>query len=53
MIKVIDALPSESAAMKIVYQRVAEPKERSSNRVIKGYYKCKDEIIYMFRERYT
>ena len=35
-IKVKDALPSESAAMKIIYLRVAEPNEKWSNRVIKG-----------------
>ena len=51
-IKVIDALPSESAAMKIIYLRVAELNERWFNRVIKGYYKCRDEIIDMFMERY-
>ena len=52
MIKVIDALPSESAAMKIIDLRVAELNERWSNRVIKGYYKCKDEITDMFKEGY-
>ena len=51
-IKVIDSLPSESAAMKIIYLRIAELNEKWSNRVIKGYYKCKDEIMDMFRERY-
>ncbi len=51
-IKVIDSLPSESAAMKIIYLRVAELNERWSNRVIKGYYKCKDQTTDMFRERY-
>ena len=35
-IKVIATLPSESAAMKIIYLRVAELDERWSNRVIKG-----------------
>jgi putative transposase len=35
-IKVKDALPSESAAMKIIYLRVAELKERWYNRVIEG-----------------
>ena len=51
-IKVIDSLPSESAAIKIIYLRVAELNERWSNRVIKGYYKCKDQITDMFGERY-
>lgn len=40
--KVIDALPSESAAMKMIYLMVAELNERWSNRVMKGFYKCKD-----------
>ena len=52
-IKVIDSLPTESAAMKIIYLRVAELNEKWSHRVIKGYYKCKDEITDMFRERYV
>ena len=51
-IKVKDALPSENAAMKIIYLKVAELNERWFYRVIKGYYKCKDEITDMFRERY-
>ena len=50
--KVIDSLPGESAAMKIIYLRVAELNEKSSNRVIKGYYKCKDQIMDMLGERY-
>ncbi|MCL4451633.1 MAG: transposase [Candidatus Thermoplasmatota archaeon] len=40
--KVIDTLPSESTAMKIIYLRVAELNEKWSNRVIMGHYKCKD-----------
>ena len=48
----VDELPSESAAMKIIYLRVAELNEKWSNRVIKRYYKCKDQITDMFRERY-
>ena len=51
-VKVIDTLSSESAAMKIIYFRVAELNEKSSHGVIKGYYKCKDQIKDMFRERY-
>ena len=38
--------------MKIVYLRVAELNEKWSNRVIKGYYKCKDQITDMFNVRY-
>ncbi|WMT50366.1 MAG: transposase [Thermoplasmatales archaeon] len=51
-IKVIATLPSESAAMKIIYLRVAELNERWSNRLIKEYCKCKDEITDMFREKF-
>ena len=51
-IKVKDALPSESATMKIIHLRVAELNERWSNKVIKRYCKCKDEITDMFREGY-
>ena len=36
-IKLIDTLPSECAAMKIIYLRVAELNEKWSQRVIKGY----------------
>ena len=50
-IKVIDALPSKSS-VKIIYLRVAELNERWSNRLIKGYYKCKNEITDMFMEKY-
>jgi putative transposase len=43
-IKVIDYLPSESTAMRIIYHRVAELKEKWSNGVINRYYKCKGQI---------
>jgi hypothetical protein len=36
--------------MKIIYLRVAELNEKWSHRVVKGYYKCKDQIKEMFRE---
>ena len=42
-IKVIDSLPGESAAMKIICPRIGELNERWSNRVIRGYHKCKDQ----------
>ena len=32
---------TESAAMKIIYLRIAELNEKWSHRVIKGYFKCK------------
>ncbi len=51
-IKVIDSLPTEDSAMKIIYLRVAELNERWSRIVIRGYYKCKGEITDMFQERY-
>ncbi len=35
-IKIIDLLPTENAAMKIVYLRVAELNEKWSHRVIRG-----------------
>ena len=51
-IKIIDSLPSEESAMKIIYLRVAEIDERLSQRMLRGYYKCQDEIREMFQERY-
>ena len=51
-IKVKDALPCESAEIKIIHLRVGELNERWYNRVIKRYCKCKDEITDMFMERY-
>ncbi len=51
-IKIIDSLPSEESAMKIIYLRVAEKDEKWSQRSLRGYYKCQDEIKDMFRERY-
>ena len=51
-IKIIDSLPSEESAMKIIYLRVAEINEKWSLRNIRGFYKCMDEIREMFQERY-
>jgi len=51
-IKTIDSLPTEESAMKIIYLRVAELNEKWSHRVIKGYFKCKDELMEMFSKRY-
>ena len=51
-IKIIDSLPSEESAMKIMYLRVAEINEKWSQRSLKGFYKCTDEIREMFQERY-
>ena len=43
---------TENSAMKNVYLRVAELNEKGSNRVIRGYHKCRDQITDMFKERY-
>ena len=51
-IKIIDSLPSEESAMKIIYLRVAEINEKWSQRSLRGFYKCMDEIRGMFQERY-
>jgi putative transposase len=51
-IKIIDSLPSEESAMKIIYLRVAEINEKWSLRNIRGFYKCRDEIREMFQKRY-
>ncbi|HLH86781.1 MAG TPA: IS256 family transposase, partial [Thermoplasmataceae archaeon] len=51
-IKIIDSLPSEDSAMKIIYLRVAEINDRWSQRSMRGFYKCKDEIREMFQKRY-
>ena len=51
-VKIIDSLPSEGSAMKIIYLRVAEIDEKWSLRTLRGYYKCQDEIREMFQERY-
>ena len=51
-IKIIDSLPSEDSAMKIIYFRVAEINERLSQRMLRGFYKCMDGIREMFQKRY-
>ena len=51
-IKIIDSLPTEKSAMKIIYLKVTEINEKWSLRTLKGYYKCVDEIRKMFHERY-
>ena len=51
-IKVIDSLPTEDSALKIVYLRVAELNEKWSHRVLNGYFKCHDELKEMFSTRY-
>ena len=51
-IKIIDSMPSEESAMKIIYLRAAEINDKWSMRSLKGYYKCIDEIKEMFQDRY-
>jgi putative transposase len=51
-INIIDSLPSEESAMKIIYLRVAEIDERWSQRMLRGFYKCIDGMKEMFQERY-
>ena len=51
-IKIIDFLPTEESAMKIIYFRVAEINEKWSLRSLRGFYKCQDEMREMFQERY-
>ena len=51
-IKIIDSLPSEESAMKIIYLRSAEINEQWSLRSLGGFYKCQDEIRQMFQKRY-
>ena len=51
-IKIIDSLPTEERAMKVIYLRVAEINEAWSQRTLRGFYKCKDEISEMFQKWY-
>ncbi len=51
-IKIIDSLPPEESAMKIIYLRVAEINEKWSLRTLRGYHKCMDEIRETFQDRY-
>jgi len=51
-IRIIDSLPTEESALKIIYLRAAEMNEKWSHRVINGYFKCKDELQDMFGKRY-
>ena len=51
-IKIIDSLPSEESAMKIIYLRLAEINEKWSQRSLREFYKCMDEIREMFQKRY-
>jgi putative transposase len=50
-IKIIDSLPTEESGMKIIYLRVAEINEAWSQRTLRGFYECMDEIREMFQKR--
>ena len=51
-IKIVDSLPSEESAIKIIYLRSAEINEQWSLRSLRGFYTCQDEIREMFQKRY-
>jgi len=48
-IKIIDSLPSEESAMKIIYLSAAEIDEKWSLRTLRGFLLCRDEISEMFK----
>ncbi|MCL5680623.1 MAG: hypothetical protein M1515_01060 [Candidatus Thermoplasmatota archaeon] len=48
----IDSLPTENSALKIVYLRMNRLKEKISHRVPNGYFKCRDDLREMFSARY-
>jgi len=49
-IKIIDSLPTEESARKIIYLRVIELNNKM--RAMHGFRECKDEIEDLFRSRY-
>jgi len=51
-LKIIDSLPSEDSAMKIIYIGVDEINGARSQRSMREFYKCKVEIRKMFQKRY-
>ena len=51
-IKIVDSLPSEESAMKIIYLRSAEINEKWPQRSRRGFYKCPDETREMFQKGY-
>ena len=52
-IKIIDSLPAAESAMKIIYPKVTEINEAWSQRMLRGFYKCMDRIMEMFRKWYA
>jgi transposase-like protein len=51
-IKIIDSLPGEESARKIIYLRIIEENDKFSGRTIFGFNKCKDDIMMTFDMRY-
>jgi|GEM_PF-2810420 len=52
-IKIIDSLPGEELARKIIYLRIIEKNDKFSGRTILGFNICKDDIIRTFDMRYS
>lgn len=50
--KVMDYLPTEDPALKIVYLRVAELIEKWYNRMLNGHSKSRDELNSIFSTGY-
>jgi transposase-like protein len=51
-IKIIDSLPGEESARKIIYLRIMEENNKYSGRTILGFNICKDDIMRIFDMRY-
>jgi len=51
-IRIIDSLPSEESAMKIIYLISAEIIDKWSLRTLRGFLLCRDEIRIKFQKRY-
>ena len=51
-IKIIDSLPTEDGAVKIIYSRVIELNSSWSNRTLNGFAACREDVQEMFDVRY-
>jgi transposase-like protein len=51
-IKIMDSLPSEESASKIIYLRIIEENNKYSRRIILGFNLCKDDIMRIFDIKY-
>jgi len=51
-IKIIDSLPCEESARKIIYLRIIGENDKFSGRTILGFNACKDDIMRTFDMRY-